>query len=82
MLQFRNLVVTPDDPVDQWGVEGVLAALDRGTLKNWRKIAAAVRSDPHGRTAEDLDVALRLAEDRGAVAIMTRVLARARREEG
>jgi len=27
-LFFRNLDVTPDDPVEQWGVEGVLAAID------------------------------------------------------
>ena len=23
-LKFRNLNVTPDDPVEQWGVEGLL----------------------------------------------------------
>jgi hypothetical protein len=30
VLQFRNINATPDDPVEKWGVEGILAAIDRG----------------------------------------------------
>jgi DNA-binding transcriptional regulator YiaG len=77
-LRFRNIDATPDEPVERWGVEGILAAIDRGSLTHWRRIAAAVRADPSGPVAADLDQALGLAEDAGVVATLRRVLLRAR----
>lgn len=65
-LSFRNLEITPDDPVEAWGVEGVLAAIDRGDLNDWRRLAAAVRSQPWGGVARTIEVAASLAEDTGA----------------
>lgn len=79
-LTFRNLDVTPDDPVERWGVEGLLAAIDRGSLPHWQRIAAAFRSDPWGVVAQDLEQALGLAEDAGVVATLRRLLADARRD--
>jgi len=75
-LKFRNLNVTPDDPVEQWGVEGIVTAIDRGSLKHWKRIIAAVTGDPNGEVAKDLAQAVELAEDAGVVALMRRVLAR------
>lgn len=77
-LHFRNLNVTPDDPVERWGVEGILAAIDRGSLSHWRQVAAAVAADPWGPVADDLVQALALAEDVGVAATLRRVLSRAR----
>ncbi|WP_431306159.1 helix-turn-helix domain-containing protein [Mycobacterium hubeiense] len=77
-LQFRNINASPDDPVECWGVEGILAAIDRGSLPHWRRIAAAVRQDPWGPVATDLEEALDLAEDVGVVAALRRSLARVR----
>jgi DNA-binding transcriptional regulator YiaG len=77
-LRFRNIDATPDEPVERWGVEGILAAIDRGSLPHWRRIAAAVRADPSGPVAADLDQALGLAEDAGVVATLRRALSRAR----
>lgn len=79
-LKFRNLDVTPDDPVEKWGVEGLLAAVDRGSLPHWRRIVAAFRSDPWGTVAQDLEQACDLAEDAGVAATLRRVLATARRD--
>lgn len=79
-LRFRNLNVSPDDPVEQWGVEGMLAAIDRGSLLHWRRIADAVRADPWGPAANDLEQALDLAEDVGVVATLRRALAQARHD--
>ncbi|MGI6797762.1 hypothetical protein [Gordonia sihwensis] len=76
-LRFRNLDVSPDDPVEQWGVEGLLAAVDRGSLMHWRRISAAVEADPNGVVAEDLAEALDLAEDAGVVAGLRRMLEQA-----
>lgn len=53
MLKFRNLDVTPDDPVAVWGVEGILAALERGGLAHVRRIVRAVEADPFGPVAAD-----------------------------
>lgn len=78
-LAFRNITATPDDPVEKWGVEGILAAIDRGSLSHWRRIAVAVKVDPRGPVAADLEQALTLAEDVGVAATLRRVLSRARR---
>lgn len=78
MLRFRNLTVTPDDPVETWGVEGILTAIDRGSLTHWRRIAAALDADPYGKVALDTEQALTLAEDHGATALLRRQLERAR----
>jgi hypothetical protein len=79
-LRFRNITATPDDPVEQWGVEGILAAIDRGSLPHWRRVVEAVRIEPWGPVAADLEQALALASDAGVVATLRRVLARAREE--
>lgn len=79
-LRFRNITATPDDPVEQWGVEGILAAIDRGSLRHWRRIAAAVLIDPWGSVAADLEQALTLANDTGVVATLRRTLAHARED--
>ncbi len=77
-LRFRNVNTTPDDPVEKWGVEGILAAIDRGSLPHWRRIAAAVRADPWGSVGADLELALELAEDVGVAATLRRILGHAR----
>lgn len=75
-LHFRNIDATPDDPVETWGFEGMLAAIDRGYAKDWRKLVDAVASNPDLRpifneardaaesqaTIAALDAALQLAQ--------------------
>ncbi|CPT23708.1 transmembrane transport protein MmpL11 [Mycobacteroides abscessus subsp. abscessus] len=73
-LGFRNLSITPGDPVEAWGVEGILTAIDRGSLYYWHKIVDAVRTDPNGTVAQDLSQAVEIAEDHGIVALMRRLL--------
>lgn len=77
-LQFRNLDISPDAPVGEWGFEGLLTAIDRGTLADWRRIQRAVADDPWGPVALDLEDALAAAEDRGAVAALREAIRRAR----
>ncbi|SDB85798.1 hypothetical protein SAMN05216410_0495 [Sanguibacter gelidistatuariae] len=77
-LQFRNIDATPDDPVEQWGVEGMLTAIERGYLPHWRRIARAVKRDPQGKAALDLDEALSIAERQGVVVLLRRILDAAR----
>jgi DNA-binding transcriptional regulator YiaG len=55
MASFRNINVTPDDPVTQWGFEGLLAAIERGGIKLWRRIAVELQRDPYGEVARLLE---------------------------
>ena len=77
-LQFRNLTVTPDDPVEEWGFEGLLAAVDRGGISDWRKIEVAVDRDPWGEVAQTLEEVLACAEDLEAAEVVRAAVALAR----
>ncbi|MGH3260633.1 MAG: hypothetical protein ACRDNS_01420 [Trebonia sp.] len=47
-LKFRNITAAVDDPVETWPFEGILTAVERGSLPDWRRLAAAIRADPWG----------------------------------
>jgi DNA-binding transcriptional regulator YiaG len=81
MVAFRNLTVSPDEPVEQWTSEGVLAALERGSLKDWRGLARAVQAEPHGVVAEELLEAIEVTESRGVATAMLQVVQNARMSE-
>jgi hypothetical protein len=77
-LRFRNLDVTPDAPVTAWPTEGVIAAVERGYLRDWRRLAAAVRADPWGPVARRLEEALAVSQPYGTTVLLRRALDRAR----
>ena len=54
MLKFRNINVSPDDPVERWGVEGILCAFERGYIDDWRKIWKSIHVDKSKKVAEDV----------------------------
>ncbi len=76
-LRFRNIDATPDDPVEVWGFEGMLAAIDRGYAVDWRKLIDAVADEPELR--EVYQDARDVAESRATVALIDAALAAARR---
>lgn len=76
-LRFRNLDITPDDPVELWGFEGMLAAIDRGYARDWRKLVNAVAGNPTLR--EVFDEARDAAESRSTVALLDEMLRQAER---
>ena len=61
-LRFRNIDASPDDPVETWPFEGILAAVERGTLPDWRRLATAIRTDPWGPVAHQVLEAVSFAE--------------------
>lgn len=79
-LRFRNIDVDPSDPVERWGFEGLLAAIDRGDLNDWRRVIAAVRRDPWGDVARHLVDVFKVAQDVGVVAALRRAMAEVRRD--
>ena len=43
-LAFRNVEVSPQDPVSQWPLEAVQTALERGGRADWRRLANAIEA--------------------------------------
>lgn len=77
-LAFRNLTITPDAPVSEWPTEAVQAALERGDLADWHRIAAEIGADPWGRTARQVEEVLSHSRPYGVAEAMETVLSRAR----
>jgi len=77
-LAFRNVDVSPDDPVEEWPTEAVLTALERGGLSHWRRLASAIRDDPWGTVARRVEEALDVAQPYGIATLIGSVIAAAR----
>jgi DNA-binding transcriptional regulator YiaG len=77
-LKFRNLAASPHDPVDSWPFEGILAAVERGTLPDWRRLARVIRADPWGPVAQQVLEAIQLAQPYGTAELLTGVIEQAR----
>jgi DNA-binding transcriptional regulator YiaG len=77
-VSFRNLTITADAPVASWPTEAVQAALERGDLDDWHRIAVELKRDPWGRTARQVEEVLSHSRPYGVAEIMEMVLARAR----
>ncbi len=78
-LAFRNIDVSPEDPVELWPTEAVLTALERGGLGHWRRLTAAIDDDPWGPLARRVEEALEVSRPYGVGVVMADVLAAARR---
>jgi DNA-binding transcriptional regulator YiaG len=79
-LKFRNITASVDDPVETWPFEGILAAVERGTLPDWRRLAAAVRADPWGPVAQQVLEAIAMVRPYGTSELLTAVVEHARQE--
>jgi DNA-binding transcriptional regulator YiaG len=78
-LRFRNITASPDDPVESWPFEGILAAVERGTLPDWRRLAQAIETDPWGPVAQQVLEAVRLSHPYGTTELLESVVERARK---
>lgn len=77
-LAFRNLTTSPSDPVVTWPAEAVQAALERGDLADWHRLAAEIDHNPWGRTARQVEEVLSHSRPYGIAEVMETVIARAR----
>jgi DNA-binding transcriptional regulator YiaG len=77
-LAFRNVDVSPDDPVSTWPQEALQTALERGSLEHWRRLAAGVQTDPWGPVARRVEEVLTYSRPYGVADLMERVIADAR----
>jgi len=77
-LIFRNVDASPDQPVEEWPLEAIQAALERGSLKHWRRLAAAIDAQPWGQVARDVEDVLTYSHPYGIAKTMERVIEGAR----
>ncbi|MDR0431697.1 MAG: helix-turn-helix domain-containing protein [Bifidobacteriaceae bacterium] len=79
-MAFRNVDADPSDPVETWPHEGFCAAIERGFLPDWSKIAREVRANPYGAAAATLSEVLDYIDPSPAAELLGGILSKARSE--
>jgi len=67
-----------DQPVEFWPTAAVSSALQGGDIATWKRIAAALKRDPYGRTARQVEEVLAGTRPYGISKALWEVLERAR----
>ncbi|OBG20565.1 hypothetical protein [Mycobacterium sp. 852002-51057_SCH5723018] len=68
----------PDQPVEFWPTSAIRSALQGGDIATWKRIAAALKRDPYGRTARQVEEVLQGTRPYGISKALWEVLERAR----
>jgi hypothetical protein len=68
----------PDRPVEFWPTSAIRTALQGGDIATWKRIAAALKRDPYGRTARQVEEVLGGTRPYGIAKALWEVLERAR----
>jgi len=77
----RNQSAAPpplDRPVEFWPTAAIRAALEDDDLSVWQRIVVAIKRDPFGRTARQVEEVLETARPYGVSRAMSEVLVRTR----
>jgi hypothetical protein len=69
---------TDDTPVEFWPTASIREALQNGDITVWQRIVLAIKRDPYGRTARQVEEVLETAAPYGVSQALTEVLVRAR----
>jgi hypothetical protein len=67
-----------DQPVEFWPTAAIRSALQGGDIETWKRIAAALKRDPFGRTARQVEEVLEGTRPYGISKALWEVLERAR----
>jgi DNA-binding transcriptional regulator YiaG len=67
-----------DRPVEFWPTAAIRAALETDDLTVWQRIVVAIKRDPYGRTARQVEEVLETARPYGVSKALSEVLARTR----
>jgi hypothetical protein len=65
-------------PVEFWPTSAIRSALESDDLTVWQRIVVAIKRDPYGRTARQVEEVLETAQPYGVSKAMTEVLVRSR----
>ncbi|BCZ21383.1 XRE family transcriptional regulator [Mycobacterium senriense] len=68
----------PDQPVEFWPTAAIRSALQGGDIATWKRIAGALKRDPYGRTARQVEEVLEGTRPYGIAKALWEVLERAR----
>jgi hypothetical protein len=68
----------PEQPVESWSTSAIRSALQGGDIDTWKRIAAALKRDPYGRTARQVEEVLEGTRPYGISKALWEVLERAR----
>ena len=68
----------PGRPVEFWPTSAIRSALQGGDIATWKRIAAALKRDPYGRTARQVEEVLEGSRPQGIAKALWEVLDRAR----
>ena len=68
----------PGQPVEFWSTSAIRSALQGGDIDTWKLIAAALKRDPYGRTARQVEEVLEGTRPYGISKALWEVLERAR----
>jgi hypothetical protein len=72
-LKSANVSISPDAPVEGWGFDGLLAAVERGDRSHWHRISLALEADPSGKVAGEMEEVLECVKDSGMADLFRRV---------
>lgn len=67
-----------DRPVEFWSTSAIRSALQSGDISTWQLIVVALKRDPYGRTARQVEEVLEGTESFGISKALSEVLTRAR----
>ncbi|HEY8809299.1 MAG TPA: helix-turn-helix transcriptional regulator [Solirubrobacterales bacterium] len=79
-LAFRNVDASPDDPVSEWPQEAIQAALERGGISHWRRLAKEIQTAPWGPVTRHVEEVLSYSRPYGVANAIERVIGMAREE--
>ncbi|MEO6999282.1 MAG: helix-turn-helix domain-containing protein [Terracoccus sp.] len=77
-VQFRNIDIDPASPVESWPFEAIATVVDRGTVSDWARLAAAISADPWGPVARQVEELFGYSRPWGVTPLLERAIARAR----
>lgn len=75
---FRNVEGSAAMPVERWPYEALVAAIERGTLRDWLPLIRAIERSPWGAVARRVEEYLGYASPYGVGPLLRRTVSRAR----
>jgi len=79
-VTFRNVDASPTDDVRTWPYEALVTVIDRGLVRDWQPVFAAIRRSPWGPVARRVERYLSYREPDGVGTLFELAIDRARAE--
>lgn len=77
-VTFRNVEVAAGTPVQHWPYEAIVTVVERGTVTDWALLTAAIREDPWGVVARQVESYLAYSRPWGVAPLLERAILTAR----